>query len=109
MQQLTQEELLLDENDLFFKWLKEGKVNFHAITEAYIYFLSKDKEKDKELINDLSYISSMYREPKLNCGTKEVLEERFAKAIVKSRTFSGTLFEKKLKKLIKSDKLKEKK
>jgi hypothetical protein len=77
-------------------WLINGEINFIKLLSIYVSYLEENKKQNDYLITELGFISCMYRNPKLNCGSKQQLEERFKKAIKQSKLFKGTVFEKEL-------------
>ena len=78
------------------EWLMESKVDFAEIASVYVSILEQRDKDSRHQISDLTVIASMYRNPKMNAGSKKDLEKRFKDAIVKTKVFKGTKFEKEL-------------
>ncbi len=81
-------------------WLLEDKIDFAEIASVYVRILEEKNKDNYAQIRDLAFIATMYRDPKTNAGTKKTLENRFSKAIMKSKVFEKTKFEEKLLKTL---------
>ena len=91
----------LTKEEVVYEWIMNGKLKFVELASLYVQVLEWKNNEKQEQLSDLVYIASMYREPKLNGGSKELLETRYAKAMIKSKIYKGTEFEKELEKLTK--------
>ena len=79
-------------------WLMEGRVDFAEIASVYVRILEEKGKDNSSQITELAFIASMYRDPKMNMGSNQQLEDRFSEAIRKSEVFKGTKFEEELPK-----------
>ena len=86
----------LTKEEQVFLWLISGDLSFTKLVSMYTNYLEAKDRDNSQQITDLAFIASMYRNPKMNTGTKETLEARFKKAIIKSGVFKGTKFEEEL-------------
>lgn len=99
----TEELSNLHENDrmyVIYNLLLNNKVSFATLSDLYVQALRKKEEEKAELICELGFSLVMYKN-KVTGGTWEQAEVKANKALIESRLFKGTEYERKLLKTIK--------
>jgi hypothetical protein len=105
--ELTNEEKYLTEQELFFKWLLDGKVNFIQLSQSYTGYLEKLKKDNNILIHSMSIpLASIFNKRETK-SQKIFYKCKAAFNLIKTRIFNGTPFEKELKQLVKENEYSE--
>jgi hypothetical protein len=73
--------------DYFLRMLIEEKLYFVDLIRIYVAYLEEKNQENRKDITESSLIIAMYKNPKLNQGTKKQLEERATKLIEKIGIF----------------------
>ena len=99
---LTKYEESLNEQELFFKWLTESRINFTRLSEAYIAHLEESNKQKRTLIGSMAVPLIQYWQ-----GSKIKPEKhnifircKAAYSLLKSGCFAGAGVEKELKALV---------
>jgi len=101
MKQLTEFELQLSEDELFYQWLLDGRVDFNKLSNAYVCSL-KEKDRIKNLnACGLAYSLSNFMQCKIPKGQEKFIKAKSAYHLIKSKFFTGTPFEKDMDKIVK--------
>ena len=73
--------------DYFLRMLMEEKIKFSDLLSIYVRYLEHNKKENRSQIVESAFLLSMYKNPKLNQGTKKQLEDRTTKAIENADVF----------------------